>query len=146
MSSPREDTPPTAADLWAALGRDRFAAHNGVELLEVRPGYARTQVTVGPDHYNSVEMVHGGLLFTLAAVALFAACNAAGRVAVGINLNLSCLQPAGSGRLVAEAQEVSRSRRLTTCQVRITDEQERLVATLQGTAFLKDEAFPRPSA
>lgn len=146
MNQPGEDAPQARADLWAALERDRFAAHNGVELLEVRPGYARTQVTIGPDHYNSVDLVHGGLLFTLAAVALFAACNAAGRVAVGINLNLSCLQPAREGRLVAEAEEVSRSRRLVTCQVRITDDQARLVATLQGTAFLKEEAFPGGSA
>jgi acyl-CoA thioesterase len=125
-----------------SLRRDRFAAHSGVELIEVRPGYARTRLAVGPHHFNSVDLVHGGALFTLAAVALFAACNASGKQAVGINLNLSCLHPSRGGPLVAEAQEVARSRRLATCTVRVTDEQGQLIATLQGTAYVKDTPFP----
>ena len=142
MSSPAENDPPAEADLLESLCRDRFAAHSGVELIEVRPGYARTELSVCSHHLNSVGLVHGGVLFTLAAVALFAACNASGNLAVGINLNLSCLKPARRGKLVAEAREVARSRRLATCTVHVSDEQGQLVATLQGTAYVKDAAFP----
>jgi len=145
MNLPEED-PSAEADLLNSLRQDRFAAHSGVELVEARPGYARTQLTVCQHHLNSVELVHGGTLFTLAAVALFAACNAAGNQAVGINLNLSCLHPARSGTLFAEAREVARSRRLATCTVRVTNQQGQLVAMLQGTAYVKDTKFPPRSA
>jgi acyl-CoA thioesterase len=124
------------------LKRDRFAAANGMDLVEVRPGYARMRVVPGARHRNSVDMVHGGVLFTLAATAFFAAVNSHGRIAVGTNMTLACLRPAGDGPLEAEATEVSRSRRLSTCSVRVTDAAGELVALFQGTAYIKDAAFP----
>ena len=38
-----------------------------------------------------------------------------------------------------------RSRRISTCTVRVLDESERLVALFQGTAYIKDEPFPPAS-
>lgn len=124
------------------LSRDRFAAANAIELIEARPGYARTRLAVGERHRNCLDLVHGGALFTLSATAFFAAVNSWGQTAVGINMTLSCLQPARGGTLEAEATEVSRSRRLSTCSVRITDEQGQLIALFQGTAYIKHEKFP----
>jgi acyl-CoA thioesterase len=125
------------------LNRDRFAAANGIELLEARPGYARTRLTPSDRHRNCVDLIHGGALFTLAATAFFAAVNSWGKTAVGINMTLSCLNPARDGTLEAEATEVSRSRRLSTCAVRITDTSRQLIALFQGTAYIKDDKFPR---
>jgi acyl-CoA thioesterase len=124
------------------LNRDRFAAANGIELIEARPGYARTRMAAEDRHRNCVDLVHGGALFTLAATAFFAAVNSWGHTAVGINMTLSCLQPSGGGTLEAEATEVSRGRRLSTCSVRITGGQGQLVALFQGTAYIKNEKFP----
>ena len=84
---------------------DRFAAENGICYLEVGEGFARTTVTIESRHLNSLGIVHGGTLFTLAATALFAAANSRGRTAVGTNLNLSCLQAVSAGRLEARATE-----------------------------------------
>ncbi len=128
--------------LTEALQRDRFAAANGIEILEVREGYARAQMPVGAQHFNSVGLVHGGALFTLAATTFFAACNAAGRLALGINMTISCLQPANAGVLYAEAVEAARSRKTATCTVRVTDGGQRLVALFQGTAYIKGAPFP----
>lgn len=121
---------------------DRFAAENGICYLEVGEGFARTTVTIESRHLNSLGIVHGGTLFTLAATALFAAANSRGRTAVGTNLNLSCLQAVSAGRLEARATEFARSRRTSSCQVEVVDQRGRLVATLQGTAYLKDAPFP----
>jgi acyl-CoA thioesterase len=122
--------------------RDRFAAAAGVELVEVRPGAARARMTVTEQHLNSVDVVHGGAMFTLADFAFAAACNAAGHLAVGINMTIACVKAITSGVLVAEAIEVSRTRRLSTCQVRITDEAGDLVALFQGTAYVRGAPFP----
>jgi acyl-CoA thioesterase len=121
---------------------DRFAAANGIELVELRPGYARTRMTVEDRHLNSVGILQGGAIFTLADFAFAAASNSGGQLAVGLQMSLSCLQAATSGVLEAEAQEVARSRKISTCSIRITDEGGNLIALFQGTAFIKSQPFP----
>jgi acyl-CoA thioesterase len=76
-------------------------------------------------------------------LAFAAACNAAGQTAVAVSTNLSFLKPTQPGTLLlAEATEVSRSRRLSTCTVRVTNETGELVALFQGTAYIKNHPFP----
>ena len=98
---------------------DRFAAQAGIEIAEVRPGYARARMAVVPDHLNAAGTVQGGALFTLADLTFAAASNAAGPRAVGVNMSISCLHAVRSGTLEAEAVEVARSRKLSTCTVRL---------------------------
>ncbi len=100
------------------------------------------RMVIGATHLNAAGLVHGGALFTLASFAFFAAVNAAGRLAVGISMNLSCFKAVKGGTLVAEATELARSRRLANCEVRVTDAGGELVAHFQGTAYLKDAPFP----
>ncbi len=45
--------------------RDKFAELAGIELLEVSPGTAKARMTIGPQHLNGVDIVHGGAIFTL---------------------------------------------------------------------------------
>jgi len=125
-----------------ALANDLFARANGIEVVEVRPGFAKARMTAGENHLNSVGLVHGGAIFTLASVAFFAACNAAGKLAVGINLGISYIKPVTNATLHAEATEIGRSRKISTCTVRVTDNDGHIVAQFQGTAYVKDESFP----
>jgi acyl-CoA thioesterase len=121
---------------------DRFAATNGIKLIEVRPGHALAKMEVQERHLNGIGTVQGGALFTLADLAFAAACNAAGKVAVGLNTNMSYLKAVSSGTLTAEAVEVARSRKISTCSVRVTNEHDDLVAVFQGTAYIKSTEFP----
>jgi acyl-CoA thioesterase len=118
---------------------DRFAATTGVELVELRPGFAKARLKIAERHLNGVGIVHGGAVFTLADFAFAVACNSAGRVAVAVSTNLSFMKPTRSGTLWAEAIEVSRSRRISTCTVRVTNDDDELVALFQGTAYIKAE-------
>lgn len=122
---------------------DRFAAANGIELLEMTPGRTIARMTVAQCQQNSIGTAHGGSLFTLAATAFFAACNASGAAAVGTNMSITCIKPARvGGVLQAEAVETARTRRLAHGTVRITDETGDLVATFCGTAFIKGTRYP----
>ena len=89
-------------------------------------------------------IVQGGAIFTLADLAFAMACNSAGKVAVAVGANLSFLRATRSGTLYAEATEVARSRKISTCTVRVTDHDGELVALFQGTAYIKEEPFPPP--
>ncbi|MGA2620778.1 MAG: PaaI family thioesterase [Thermoguttaceae bacterium] len=121
---------------------DPFAVSCSMKLIELRPGFAKTCLAIEDRHLNNVGLVHGGAIFTLAAFAFGAAAKTGGRVAVGVSTNLSFLKPARSGTLFAEATEISRSRKLSVCTVRVTDDAGELVALFQGTAYIKDEPFP----
>ncbi len=137
MSNPVES-------LRAYFKNDRFATENGMEIVEVRPGHSRARMTVESRHLNSVGTLHGGAVSTLADLAFAAACNAAGEVAVGVNMSITCLKAVRSGTLEAEAVEISRSRKLSTVTVRVTDEQQELVALFQGTAYILGKNHPFP--
>ena len=121
---------------------DRFAASSGMRLIELGPGYSRASLDIEDRHLNSVGIVHGGAIFTLADLAFAMACNSGGKVAVAVDANLSFLKATRSGTLHAEATEVARSRKISTCTVRVTDDNGELVALFQGTAYIKDKSFP----
>jgi acyl-CoA thioesterase len=128
--------------LRKCFGNDRFAASSGVELVEVRPGYGKARLVVKDRHLNGVDIVQGGAIFTLADFAFALACNSSGHVAVAVNVHISFMKATSAGVLEAEATEISRSRRISTCTVRVTREDGELVALFQGTAYIKDEPFP----
>lgn len=42
---------------------DRFAAHNGIELVEVSSGRSRVRMTLRPSQSKGLNLAHGGALF-----------------------------------------------------------------------------------
>ncbi len=122
---------------------DRFARHCGIELLDGRPGWAKARMEVQPFHLNGAKTVHGGAIFTLADFAFAVAANTQGQLALAISTNTSFVKAAYSGTLYAEAKELSINRKLGTYEVRITDQDQQLIAQFHGTAFRKRESlFP----
>jgi acyl-CoA thioesterase len=117
--------------------RDNFARENGMRVVEVRPGFARTEMTVEPRHLNSIGILQGGALFTLADLAFAVASNSHGVVAVACQADLTFFKAVASGTLTATADEIARTRRLSTCVVRITDERGELVGLFKGVAYIK---------
>jgi acyl-CoA thioesterase len=124
------------------LAADQFIRRCGIELLEVRPGYARTRLALQPHHWNALGFVQGGAIFTLADYAFAAASNAHGTVAVGINVSISYMKAAKFGTLIAEAKETARNFKLGTYTVEVKDEQGDLVALFQGMAYRKKDQVP----
>lgn len=118
---------------------DRFAAASGAVLAEVREGYARTTMRLRPEHLNGVGVAQGGAIFTLADFAFAAASNSHGTVAVALDVSITFARAATKGVLTAEAVEESMSRRVSVCNVRVTDGEGRPVAFFRGTAFRKED-------
>jgi uncharacterized protein (TIGR00369 family) len=53
--------------------RSPFSAHIGAEMEELREGYARLSLVIGPQHMNPVGRMHGGVVTTMMDSALGAA-------------------------------------------------------------------------
>lgn len=116
---------------------DAFASHNGMRITEVREGYARAEMEVQSWHLNGAQTVHGGALFTLADFAFAVASNSRGQLALSINSSISIFKGARTGKLVAEAREVSSSPKLASFEVGIRNEAGELLATFQGMVYRK---------
>ncbi|MCE5309270.1 MAG: PaaI family thioesterase [Acidobacteriales bacterium] len=117
--------------------RDRFASENGMRIVEVALGSARAEMTVEPRHMNGVGILQGGAVFTLADLAFAAASNSHGVVAVGSQVDITYFKAVRSGKLTATAEEICRTHKLSTCLIRVTDEEGSLVALFKGLAFIK---------
>lgn len=119
------------------LKKDRFAEYIGIELVEVKPGYALARVEITDKHLNAVNIVQGGVTFTLADFAFAAASNSHGKVAVGINVNISYFKSPKGKVLTAEAKEISANSKLASYDVGVYDEEKNLVAQFNGMVYIK---------
>ncbi|MTI84497.1 MAG: hotdog fold thioesterase [Firmicutes bacterium] len=120
------------------LGKDALMKHLGIELKEMKPGYARTSMEVKPELLNGVALTHGGAIFTLADIAFAAASNAHGPVAVALNVNISFLKATTAGTtLTATAQEDNLTNKTGLYRLEVKDESGQLVALAEGLVYRK---------
>jgi acyl-CoA thioesterase len=92
-----------------AMWQDDDASRGlGMEILEVKAGYARLAMTIKPDMLNGQRIAHGGFIFTLADSAFAFACNSHNQRVVAAQGNITFVKPGKLGdRLVATAREIS---------------------------------------
>lgn len=117
--------------------RDRFAALAGVELLEVREGYAKARMTLTPDHMNGGGVCQGGALFTLADLAFAAAVNSHLTLTFSTSSNITFLRSQSEGTVYAEAIEVVNHPRMPYAEVKITNENGELLAIFTSSGYRK---------
>lgn len=119
---------------------DMYARHNGIELVEIRLGYARSRMVVGENHLNAVKITHGAAVFGLVDLAFAAASNSHGPVAVALNMNISYVKATTAGAvLTATATEDKLTNRTGLYRIVVEDEQGELVAVAEGLVFRKIE-------
>ena len=116
---------------------DRFASNAGVELLEVRPGFAKAQMLVTKEHLNAGGVCQGGALFTLADLAFAAVANSHDLLTLSINANITFIRSVKEGYVYAEAIEVFNHHRIPFIEVRLTDEAGELVAVMTSSGYRK---------
>jgi acyl-CoA thioesterase len=121
--------------------RDKFAELAGIELLEVSSGSAKAKMTIGPQHLNGVDIVHGAAIFTLADLVFAAASNSHGTVAVAINASISFIKASSSGTLFATGREIACNPKLATYTIDVTNEAGEIIAVFQGMVYRKKDTL-----
>ncbi|MDQ7979994.1 hydroxyphenylacetyl-CoA thioesterase PaaI [Paraburkholderia sp. SARCC-3016] len=131
----------TAAAMFEA---DACGRALGIELLEVREGYARMQMRVRADFLNGHRICHGGLIFTLADSAFAFACNSHNVNTVASGCSIEFLRPVHSGdTLTAEAVEQSLTGRTGIYDIRVTNRANETVAMFRGkSSQIKGTVIP----
>jgi acyl-CoA thioesterase len=108
----------------------------GVEILEIRRGYAQLAMTVSATMANGHGLAHGGYIFTLADTAFAFACNTYDERVVAAQCSITYLRPGKIGhRLIATAREVARAGRSGIYDVTVRDGDE-TIAEFRGHSRL----------
>lgn len=118
---------------------DRFAAGAGCRITEVDASHAVAEMTVTKEHLNAGGVCQGGALFTLADLAMAALMNHQGNLTFGISSNVMFVSSAVEGdRLRAEAVPVNDHRRIPAVEVRVMNQDGRLICHVTGMGYRKD--------
>lgn len=121
---------------------DHFANSIGAQLVEVREGYARAELTVEDRHLNGAGVCQGGVMFTLADLAFAAVANSHGILSVGVQNSISYIKSAQLGDLLsAECFEQVNHHKLPYCDVRITNQQGEVLACVTGLAYRTHQPY-----
>jgi acyl-CoA thioesterase len=125
-------------DLAGQVARSMFAEDNaaqalGIEIEKTAQGYARLSMTVRNDMINGHETCHGGMIFALADTAFAYACNSRNVATVAGGCSIEFIRPGKLGdRLTAEATEVAQGQRMGVYDVKISNQDKKLIAIFRG--------------
>lgn len=118
------------------LETDRCTAWLGAEVLLAEPGHAKLAMTVRREMTNGFDIVHGGMIFTLADTAFAMACNHPrgdeGTITVASGVDINFMKTAWLGdELVAEAKPVTQAGRSGVYDVTVSRGDD-LIAVFRG--------------
>ena len=112
---------------------DKASQALGMSLADIGPGFAVLSMTVRADMANGHGMCHGGFMFLLADSAFAFACNSHNQRAVAAGAEIHFVAPAKVGDvLTARATEQHREGRSGFYDVRVTDQNDALIALFRG--------------
>ncbi len=117
-----------------------FNEHLGIEVMEAHSDGMTIRCAVRPEMRNGHGVLHGGVIATMADVAVGVALKPriAGRKATTIDLKVNYLKPVVEGSLWARCYLVRVGKRLITGRVDLTDDHGSLVAIAIASYMLLD--------
>ena len=146
---PRGDADRMAAEIAGMMwADDRASQALGMELLDVRSGYARIRMPIRRDMTNGHGICHGGYMFLLADSTFAFACNSHNQRAIAAGAEIHFVASAHEGDvLTAEGLELHLAGRSGVYDMRVTDQDGRLVALFRGrSATIKGRFVETPDA
>lgn len=118
---------------------DRFAANAGCRIMEVDGEHAVAEMTVTREHLNGGHVCQGGALFTLADLAIAALMNYNGQLTFGISNSIMFVSSAKEGDVLrAEAVSVANHHKIPSVEVRVTNQEGRLICHVTGMGYRKN--------
>ena len=121
------------------LNNDKFGHLTGFELVDCGEDYAKLKLKLEEKHMNGRGITHGGALFTIADVASGIAMWCSGRAAVTLSANITYMKISEIGNTIyAEAKLINATYRISTYEVKVTDEDGNNLALVQTMMYKKD--------
>lgn len=124
------------------LSNDAFSQWMGIEVLVSEAGYCKLSMTIREEMTNGFGVCHGGIIFSLADSALAFASNSRGSISMALENNINFTKKVSTGDvLTAETEEIQNGRTIGVYKVRISNQDEELVAEFRGTVYKTGKNF-----
>ena len=130
--------------IFNAVEREPFAKALKVVLVELELGYSMVEMKYDPANMNNIyERAHGGALFGLIDEAFETASQTDGTIAVALNVNVTYVSsPQAGANLRAEAKRVSQTKKTSGYDIKVSDENNNLIATCSALAYRTGKPIP----
>jgi uncharacterized protein (TIGR00369 family) len=126
-----------ALDMMRAASKNTMAEWMGLELVEVTPQRVVATMPVRPAVHQPFGLLHGGasvaLAETVASIGGWMNVDQATQGAVGLEINANHVRAMREGTVTAVAEPLHVGGRIQVWDVRISDEQNRLVCVSRCT-------------
>src|SRR5688572_32935857 len=118
------------------MKNDLFSQWLGIEVVEIREGYSKIQMTLRKEMINGFDVIHGGIAFSLADSAFAFACNNRNNLSLALDTNISFTKTTRPGDiLTAEAKELHNGRSTGLYLITVLNQNGEQVALFKGTCF-----------
>ena len=118
------------------LNQDYFSQWMGIKVIEVKENYCLIEMPIKKEMLNGLKTVHGGVTFSFADSALAFSSNNTGDAAVALNCVISFTKAGKEGDVFrAESILVNDTRKTAIYDIKITNQNEELVAKFVGTVY-----------
>ena len=108
-----------------------------IKLISAEKDKVVATMPIGPNHRQQVGYLHGGVSVVLAesvaSLGTVLNIDASRQMAFGLEINANHLRPKRDGQLTAVATPIHRGRTTHVWEIRITDEQDKLVCISRCT-------------
>jgi acyl-CoA thioesterase len=130
--------------ITGAIKRESFAQGLSMKLVELEDGHSVVEMIYDPEKMNNMhDGAHGGALFGLMDEAFEMACHTKGAIAVALNMNVTFVTgPKPGSKLRAEANRVSETRKTASFDIKITDEEGKIITICQALAYQTGKPLP----
>ncbi|MCO6496505.1 MAG: hydroxyphenylacetyl-CoA thioesterase PaaI [Chitinophagaceae bacterium] len=118
------------------LETDAFSRWLGIDVMELKEGYAKTQMTVRDEMLNGLGVAHGGIAFSLADSTFAFACNNRNQLSLALDTSINFLKPVMPGDvLTAEAKEIHNGRSTGLYHITVINQDGQQVAAFKGICY-----------
>ena len=118
------------------LHTDAFSQWLGIEVIEIKEGYSKIKMLVRKEMMNGLNVIHGGIAFSLADSAFAFACNNRNNLSMALDVTISFLKTVHTGdELTAEAKEIHNGKSTGVYLITVTNQRQEQVALFKGTCF-----------
>jgi len=129
--------------IFQQVEKEPFGQKFGLKLKQLDEGYAQVEMDFTPYMVNILGIAHGGALFALIDEAFETASNSHGTIAVALNINITFVaSPSPGSKLIAEAKEVSQTPKTALYDIKVSDDQNNLIACCQALVYRKGKPLP----
>jgi acyl-CoA thioesterase len=130
--------------IFQAVENEPFAKALNMKLVNLELGHSTVEMIFDQALMSNIyNRAHGGAIFALIDEAFETASQTHGTVAVALNVNIQYIASPEPGKLLrALAKEISGTRKTASYEIKVIDQDSKLIAICQALAYRTGKPIP----